>query len=102
MACRCGPGCRRGPLTAAEAAGILRDVARALAYAHGQGVVHRDITPENILLSGGAAVVTDFGIAKALSEARTVENLEEGWTNTGLTRAGTRWGRRRTCRRNRR
>ena len=42
---------------------VLRDVARALAYAHGEGVVHRDIKPDNILLSAGTAVVTDFGIA---------------------------------------
>jgi serine/threonine-protein kinase len=83
---------QRGPLSVAESTGILRDVARALAYAHGKGVVHRDIKPENILLSGGAAVVTDFGIAKALSEARTKEGTQEGWTNTGLTRAGTSLG----------
>ena len=61
----------RGPLPLSEAVGILRDIARALAYAHGQGVVHRDIKPENVLLSGGAAMVADFGIAKAMSDART-------------------------------
>ena len=45
---------REGALPVPEAVEILRDVARALAYAHAQGVVHRDIKPENILLSGGA------------------------------------------------
>ena len=58
-------------LPVSEAVNILRDVARALAYAHAEGVVHRDIKPENILLSGGAAVVTDFGIAKALAASKT-------------------------------
>ena len=48
---------------------ILRDVGRALAFAHMHGVVHRDIKPENILLSGATAVVTDFGIAKAVEAA---------------------------------
>ena len=60
-----------GPVPLAEAVAILRDVSRALAYAHGRGVVHRDIKPENVLLTGGAAVVTDFGIAKALSASKT-------------------------------
>src|SRR5687768_4886547 len=60
-----------GTLDIDEKLGILRDVARALRYAHREGVVHRDIKPENILLSSGSAVVVDFGIAKALSASRT-------------------------------
>src|SRR5467141_631541 len=56
---------RRGPLPPSEAARILRDVAWALAYAHGQGVVHRDVKPDNILLErGGRALVADSGIAR--------------------------------------
>lgn len=57
----------------AEATRILRDVAEALAYAHDQGIVHRHITPGHILLSPGGALVSDFGIAKAISASRTVE-----------------------------
>ncbi|MEX2179292.1 MAG: serine/threonine-protein kinase [Gemmatimonadaceae bacterium] len=60
----------RGPLSVRETVGILKDVMRALAYAHSVGIVHRDIKPDNILLSGAAAVVTDFGVAKAVSAAR--------------------------------
>jgi serine/threonine protein kinase len=62
---------QRGALPMPEVVGILRDVTRALVYAHEQGVAHRDIKPDNVLLAGGAAVVTDFGIAKAISESRT-------------------------------
>ncbi|HET7791325.1 MAG TPA: serine/threonine-protein kinase [Gemmatimonadales bacterium] len=56
----------RGPLPPAEAARILREVAWALAYAHAEGVVHRDVKPENILLEAGSgrALVADFGIAR--------------------------------------
>ena len=79
---------QQGALPVGEAVSILRDVARALAYAHAQGVVHRDIKPENILLSGGAAVVTDFGIAKALSASRTQELSTTGGTSAALTRVG--------------
>jgi len=57
------------PITMAETMRILREVADALAYAHAQGIVHRDIKPGNVLLSGKHAFVTDFGVAKALEES---------------------------------
>jgi serine/threonine-protein kinase len=60
---------RHGELPIHDAVKILLEVADALAYAHQCGVVHRDIKPDNILLSGRHALVTDFGVAKAVSDA---------------------------------
>ena len=60
----------RGPLSVRETVSIMKDVGRALTYAHSHSVVHRDIKPDNILITAGSAVVTDFGVAKALSASR--------------------------------
>jgi len=68
-----------------EALSILRDVARALAAAHAHNVVHRDIKPENILCAGGAARVTDFGVAKALSLATSSDATRAGMTGVGIS-----------------
>jgi serine/threonine protein kinase len=73
---------RDGELPIAEAVRLLRDVASALAYAHGQGIMHRDIKPDNVLLSAGAAVVADFGVAKAISDATAAGHVS--LTSTGM------------------
>ncbi len=60
---------REKQLSIDEAVRITREVAEALGHAHSYGLVHRDIKPDNILMSGGHAIVADFGISKALTEA---------------------------------
>ncbi|MEP6832072.1 MAG: serine/threonine-protein kinase [Gemmatimonas sp.] len=73
---------RAGPLTVRELVKLMQDVAYALAYAHGRGIVHRDIKPDNIMIerASGRAMVMDFGIARAQSSALVV--------GAGLTRVG--------------
>jgi hypothetical protein len=70
---------REGTLSLPDTLAIATDVADALSYAHRQDVVHRDMKPENVLLSEGHALVTDFGIAKAVSSAS-----DEPLTRTGV------------------
>lgn len=73
---------RQGPMDARSVARMLTDVAYALAYAHGRGVVHRDIKPDNIMIerATGRALLMDFGISRSISNV-TVEAA-------GLTRVG--------------
>ena len=72
---------RTGPLPAREIVRLLQDVGYALAYAHGRGVVHRDIKPDNIMLerATGRALVMDFGISRSILKPQSV---------TALTRVG--------------
>ena len=71
---------REGALPLDGAVRILGEVADALAYAHERGLVHRDVKPDNIMLSGHHALVADFGIAKAVHDAAAAERL----TATGI------------------
>jgi eukaryotic-like serine/threonine-protein kinase len=71
---------REGPLPVAEALRLVRETGEALHYAHGQGLIHRDVKPENVLLSQGHALVADFGIARAAGVA-----AGERLTRTGLS-----------------
>lgn len=69
---------REEQLPLEDALQITREVASALGYAHSLGIVHRDIKPANILLTGGHAVVADFGVARAISAAREPATGQSG------------------------
>ncbi len=79
----------RGRMGIVEVVGVLRDVARALAYAHERGVVHRDVKPDNVMLSAGSACVLDFGVAKALASARDKSREHTGTLTLFGTSLGT-------------
>jgi TolB-like protein/tRNA A-37 threonylcarbamoyl transferase component Bud32/Tfp pilus assembly protein PilF len=66
---------KEGELPIGDAVRILRDIADALSEAHRHGVVHRDLKPENVMLRGRHALVMDFGVAKALSDATGRQSL---------------------------
>ena len=66
---------RHGELPIHDVVKILTEIADALAYAHAHGVVHRDIKPDNVLLSGRHALVMDFGVAKALTAASGASDI---------------------------
>ncbi len=70
---------RERQLPVPDALRLAREVADALAYAHAQGVIHRDVKPENILLANGHALVADFGIARAVSRAAGRRTTEDGF-----------------------
>ena len=68
----------RGAMPVADALRVAIDATEALVHAHAHGVVHRDIKPDNVLLSENHAIVVDFGIAKAVGEARDTALTMEG------------------------
>ena len=71
---------REGEMPISEAVWVLREIADALAHAHGQQIIHRDIKPENVMFSSRHALVADFGIARAVTEAATAGPI----TATGI------------------
>ena len=76
---RCAIGWRAARLSPDEALPILRDIAAALAHAHEQRLVHRDLKPDNILIVSGHAFLMDFGIAKLGSEIGNTGEVPDGF-----------------------
>ena len=76
---------RDRPMPISEVTTVLEAVARALAYAHEEGIVHRDIKPENVMFFHGQAVVLDFGIGKALMKATTTDSDQLRITQSGMS-----------------
>jgi serine/threonine-protein kinase len=74
---------RQGRLSVSESVRVASEVGEALEFAHSHGIVHRDIKPENVLLQAGHALVSDFGVARALG--RAAETAADG---DRLTEAG--------------
>ena len=79
-----GPSLRErlaaGGLSVSDAVRIIAEMADALAYAHARGVVHRDIKPDNVMLTGRHALITDFGVARAVTAATD----SKGYTSAGI------------------
>jgi len=69
---------RDGPLSSEDVVSILRDVCDAIGYAHARGIVHRDIKPDNVLISGRHAMVADFGVARAATDPTTASTIALG------------------------
>lgn len=74
---------RGGALPLDDALRLTIEVSEALAYAHAHGVVHRDVKPDNVMLSDGHAIVMDFGIAKAVGQSREESTLTMEGTSLG-------------------
>lgn len=73
----------RGQLGVSDAMRIFREIADALAYAHAQGMIHRDIKPDNVMLSNRHALILDFGVAKAVDDSETRQHLTTAGNSLG-------------------